>query len=77
MADWQERIIVDPGVLVGKPIIKGTRIAVEHIVGLLAQGWSEADVLRAYPHITHDDVLACLAYAAQRLTSERIYPLAG
>lgn len=77
MPDWQERIVVDPGVLVGKPIIRGTRIAVEHVVGLMAQGWSEEQVLQAYPHLSHDDVLACLAYAAQRLASERVYPMAG
>jgi uncharacterized protein (DUF433 family) len=77
MTNWQERIVVDPAILVGKPIIRGTRIAVEHVVGLLAQGWTEEDVLRAYPHVTRDDILACLAYAAQRLTSERIYPLAS
>ena len=75
--DWRDRITIDPNVLVGKPVIKGTRIAVELIVTQLAQGWSEADVLRAYPHITHEDVLACLAYAAARVSSERVYPMAG
>jgi uncharacterized protein (DUF433 family) len=77
MPDWHDRIILDPQILVGKPVIKGTRIAVEHIVSLLAQGWTEAEVLESYPHITHEDILACLAYAAERLTSERIYPIAG
>lgn len=77
MPDWQTRISLDPQILVGKPVIKGTRIAVEHVVALLAQGWSEADLLKSYPHITRDDILACLAYAAERLTSERIYPVAG
>jgi uncharacterized protein (DUF433 family) len=41
--NWQERIVIDPGILVGKPVIKGTRLAVEFIIELLAQGWSEAD----------------------------------
>jgi len=50
---WQERITVDPQVLVGKPVVKGTRLAVEFIVELLAQGWSEADILRNYPRLTH------------------------
>ncbi len=61
----EERITVDPQVLVGKPIVKGTRLAVEFIVDLLAQGWSEADILRNYPQLTREDVQACLAYASK------------
>jgi uncharacterized protein (DUF433 family) len=61
--------------LVGKPVIKGTRLAVEFLVGLLADGWTEADVLRNYPGITRDDLLACLSYARQRLELERVYPV--
>lgn len=71
-----DRIIVDQNILVGKPIIKGTRLAVEFVVDLLAQGWNEADILRNYPGLTHEDILACLAYASQRLKAERVYPLA-
>lgn len=74
---WQDRITVDPAVLVGKPVVKGTRLAVEFIVGLLAQDWSEADILRNYPGLTREDVLACLAYAEDRLKSERVYPLSA
>lgn len=77
MVELGKRIVVDPGVLVGKPIIKGTRLAVEHVVGLLAQGWSMEDLLRSYPHITREDVLACLAYAQELLAGERVYPLAS
>ena len=55
------RIVIEPKVLCGKPIIKGTRLAVEYIVDLLAQGWTEADILRNYPGITHEDILAYLA----------------
>lgn len=77
MPGWEERIAVDPEVLVGKPVIRGTRISVELVVERLSQGWGVDDLLRAYPHITRDDVLACLAYAAERLASERVYPLAG
>jgi uncharacterized protein (DUF433 family) len=72
----RDRIIIDPQILVGKPVVKGTRLAVEFIIELLAQGWSEADLLRNYPGLTHEDVLACLAYASQRLQAERVYPLA-
>ena len=72
--DWQERINVDPKILVGKPVIKGTRLAVEFIVDLLAQGWDEKEVLRNYPGLTHDDVTACLKYASSILKAEKIYP---
>jgi uncharacterized protein (DUF433 family) len=63
-ANWQERIVVDPEVLVGKSVVKGTRLSVEFIIGLLAERWSEPDILRNYPDLTHNDVLACLAYAS-------------
>jgi len=72
---WQDRIVVDPEVLVGKPVIKGTRMAVEFIVGLLAQGWSETDILQNYPGVTKEDILACLSYASEVLHEERIYPV--
>ena len=72
---WQDRIIVDPTVLVGKPVIKGTRLAVEFILDLLALGWTEADILKNYPGITRDDIHACLAYASEVLRSEKVYPL--
>jgi uncharacterized protein (DUF433 family) len=47
--EWKERIIIDPGVLVGKPVVKGTRLAVEFIINLLAQGWTEQEIIRNYP----------------------------
>ena len=72
---WQERIVVDPAILVGKPVVRGTRLSVELIVDLLAQGWSEADVLRSYPRLTADDVHACLKYASAVMRSEKVYPL--
>lgn len=77
MTGWQDRIVVNPQILVGKPVVKGTRLSVEHIVGLLAGGWSMEEVLDSYPHITKEDVLACLAYAHERLLDERVYPAAG
>ena len=72
--NWQERIVIDPGILVGKPVVKGTRLAVEFIVDLLAQGWSEAEILRNYPGLTHEDIQACLSYASAMLRMERVYP---
>ncbi|MBW4639088.1 MAG: DUF433 domain-containing protein [Gloeocapsa sp. UFS-A4-WI-NPMV-4B04] len=72
---WQERIIVDPDILVGKPVVKGTRLAVEFIIELLAQGWSEADILQNYPGLTREDIQACLKYASVILSTEKVYPL--
>lgn len=75
--NWPERIAIDPEVLVGKPVIKGTRLSVEFIIGLLSQGWTESEVLRNYPGITADDIKACLAYAEDILKSERVFPIAS
>jgi len=75
--DWQERITIDPKILVGKPVVKGTRLSVEFIIGLLAQGWSEAEVLRNYPGLVPDDIKACLAYAGDMIKGERVYPIAS
>jgi len=71
---WRERIALDPAVLVGKPVIRGTRLAVEFIVELLANGWRTEDILRNYPGITHKDIAACLRYAAESLRHETLHP---
>ena len=71
--NWQERIALDPKVLVGKPIIKGTRISVEFVIDLLARGWTSAQILEEYDHLTPDDIQACLAYASEMLKTERVY----
>ena len=71
--DWQKQIEVNPAVLTGKPVVKGTRLAVEFVLGLLAQGWTEAEILRNYPGLTHEQILACMAYAQARLSEERVY----
>lgn len=63
---WEQRIEINPRVLVGKPVIKGTRLAVEFIVELLANGWSQQQIIDNYPGITTDDIQACLGYAAAR-----------
>ena len=59
---WQDRIVIDPAILAGKPVIKGTRLAVEFVIDLLAQGWSEPEILRNYPGMTSEDIQACLTY---------------
>jgi uncharacterized protein (DUF433 family) len=74
--NWQDRIVIDPNILVGKPVIKGTRLAVEFVIDLLAQGWSEADIERNYPGVTKVDIQACLKYASETLRAEKVYPLA-
>jgi uncharacterized protein (DUF433 family) len=61
------RIALDPDILIGKPVIRGTRLAVEFVVGLMADGWTETDILKSYPGVTHEDLLACLAYARDTL----------
>lgn len=71
------RITIDPAILVGKPVVKGTRLSVEFIIGLLADGWGEVDILRNYPGLVPDDITACLAYARDVLASERVYPSAA
>jgi uncharacterized protein (DUF433 family) len=73
---WQDRISVDPAILVGKPVIKGTRIAVELLIELLAEKWTHEQVLSNYPQLAEDDIQAALHYAAEALKRERVYPLA-
>ena len=73
--NWRERITLDPKILVGKPIIKGTRISVEFVVDLLGRGWTFEQVLHEYDHLKRDDVQACLAYAREALRSEHVYLL--
>ena len=68
--DWKERIIVDPIIVVGKPVIKGTRLTVEFIVDLLAQGWQEKEILGNYPGLTSADITACLKYTVNLLKAE-------
>ncbi len=72
--DWAERILIDPSVLVGKPVIKGARIAVEFVVDLLAEGWTQEEILSNYPQLTREDLLAALRCASETLKSERVYP---
>ena len=71
------RISLSSDVLAGKPVIRGSRLSVEFIIGLLADGWTEADILTNYPNVSHDDVIACLAYARDTLSAEKVYPSAA
>ncbi len=70
---WQERIENNPEILVGKPVIKGTRIAVEFVIDLLGRGWSVEQIIDEYDHLAAEDIRACLIYAGETLKSERVY----
>ena len=72
-----ERIVLDPAILAGKPVVRGTRLSVEFVIGLMVDGWSEGDILANYPGLTREDVTACLAYARDLLQSEKVYPSAA
>jgi uncharacterized protein (DUF433 family) len=77
MVDDEPRIVLDPAVLSGKPLIRGTRMSVEFVIGLLADGWAETDILANYPGIARNDILACLSYARDALSAERVFPSAA
>jgi uncharacterized protein (DUF433 family) len=72
---WPDRIVSDPEILSGKPVIRGTRLAVEFILDLLAAGQPESDILSNYPGLTHEDILACIAYGSYLAHEYRAYPL--
>ena len=74
--DLVNRIEINPKVMVGKPVIKGTRITVELILRQLAQGLTVAEILENYPHLTKKDIYAAIAYGASLVEGERVYPLA-
>ena len=75
MTDWTTVITADPEVMVGKPVIAGTRLTVEFIVERLADGWTEEELLRNYPGLTREQIHACLAYAAEMLSEVQMYSL--
>lgn len=70
--DYKERITSNPEVMVGKPVIKGTRITVELIVTRLSEGMTNQEILEAYPHLTLEDIFAALAYSADAVSKEEL-----
>lgn len=62
----KRKIAIDPAVLAGKPVVRGTRLSVEFIIGLLTDGWSENEITRNYPGLTREQIHACMAYAGNR-----------
>ena len=71
-ADLLKRITVNPKIFGGKPIVRGRRLAVEQVLGMLAAGDTADDLLRAYPWLEREDVLACIAYARRIVGHERV-----
>lgn len=69
------RIIIDPKIMVGKPIIKGTRLTVEYVLGLLAQGMTTDEILQEYNKLTNEDILACFTFAQNALANTTFAPL--
>jgi uncharacterized protein (DUF433 family) len=75
--DWRERIKVDPKIHHGDPCIKGTRVPVSMLVGSLAEGMTESEILDEYPQLKPEDIRAALAYAAEIVEQESLLPLAS
>jgi len=73
--NWREYIFTDPEVLAGKPVVKGTRLSVDFLLGLLAEGWSEAQILENYPQLSPKALQAVFAFAAEIMREESLYPL--
>lgn len=73
--DWQERITSDPGVMFGKPVIKGTRVPVELILEKLAAGRTIEQLLHSYPHLKAEDIFACLTFAAGSVKNIMAYEI--
>lgn len=73
--DWHDRIESNPEICGGRPRVKGTRLAVEFLLGLKAAGWTEAQILDSYPHLTAEDLQAVFAFAQSLIEEERFLPL--
>ncbi|MFO8004501.1 DUF433 domain-containing protein [Thioalkalivibrio sp.] len=72
---WKDRIIADRDVLVGKPIVKGTRLSVDFILSLLAEGWTEEQVLESYPQLQREDLMAVFAFVQHCMVDEQYVAL--
>jgi uncharacterized protein (DUF433 family) len=70
-----DRIEIDPKIMLGKPVIRGTRVTVELLLRKMAEGATEADLLDAYPHLTQADIKAAIAYAAETVAQKQTLPL--
>jgi uncharacterized protein (DUF433 family) len=75
MMDWTQYIHSDPDILLGKPVIKGTRLSVDWILRLLAAGWTKQQLFESYPHLTPEALQAVFAFLADYITEEALYTL--
>ena len=75
MKNFNQYIEINPQKMVGKPVIKGTRITVELVLRLLAQGITVGEIIKTYPHLKKRDIMACLEYATRVIGGERVFPL--
>ena len=71
--EWRKHITSDETVLLGKPTVKGTRVSVEHIIGLLAQGWTEQQILENYPRMNQESLQAVFSYIQECLKDGLLY----
>ena len=71
--EWREHIETDENILLGKPVIKGTRISVEHIIDILASGWTEEQILENYPRLSKEKLQAVFAYIQEIIKDGLIY----
>lgn len=71
--DWHDRIELNPQILMGKPVIRGTRLSVEFILELLADRWTHEQILGSYSQLSEEDLWAVLSYAAETLKQEKVY----
>ena len=74
MQDFLNRIVLNPNVMLGKPIIRGTRVPVELVVRMVGQGISDAEILREYPRLAAEDIRAAVTYAAETVAHEDVFP---
>ncbi len=75
--NWKDYIHTDPGVLVGKPVVKGTRLAVDFVLGLFAEGWTERQILENYPTLTQQSLRAVFAFSAECMRDEMVSAIAS
>lgn len=73
--DWRNRITIDPDILAGKPVVKGTRISIAFILELLANSWTDEKITENYPQLKKEDIQAALRYVTDILNEEMVYPL--
>jgi len=73
--DWQEYIHTDPNVLVGKPVVKGTRLSVDFLLGLFGNGWNYDQIFESYPQLTMDSIQAVFAFASECLSEDVMYTM--